>query len=106
MATESTRSSYAGRTVAALTPWGKSAHWGIVLAEGLIALAAGIYMLVAPANTELLLGWFLALALAVMGALELLEAHRMGSGGRPRQPPSPGSWVGYGVVLVIFSTRA
>lgn len=52
-------------------PWRRGIPWWIVLGEGVILVALGLYMLFAGSSANTLLGWGVALALLAGGALSV-----------------------------------
>jgi len=52
-------------------PWRQGIPWWIVLGEGVILVALGLYMLFASSSANTLLGWGVALALLAGGALSI-----------------------------------
>lgn len=52
-------------------PWRQGIPWWIVLGEGVILVALGLYMLFAGSSANTLLGWGVALALLAGGALSV-----------------------------------
>jgi len=86
----------------AALPWRKGIPWGWVLAEGIVMLALGLFMVLAKQQARLAFGVILAIALAVGGALQLLAAWRAKQAG----DESPWGWtrggIGLGVGLLIL----
>jgi uncharacterized membrane protein HdeD (DUF308 family) len=85
MATEPSDQSLVEKGATAAKPWRRGIPWWLVLIEGLILLASGLYGLIAPNGGGRVLGWALILTLAVIGLLELIAALRMHEAGRARQ---------------------
>ncbi len=65
-----------GQGAKGAAPWRKGIPWGLVMAEGILLLALGIYMYVAHTQSRLVLGAIIAIALAVTGAVQLYAALR------------------------------
>jgi uncharacterized membrane protein (DUF4010 family) len=86
----------------AALPWRKGIPWGWVLAEGIVMLGLGLFMVLAEAQARLAFGVILAIALGVSGALQLLAAWRAKQAG----DKSPFGWirggVGFGIGLLIL----
>jgi uncharacterized membrane protein HdeD (DUF308 family) len=86
----------------AALPWRKGIPWGWVLAEGIVMLGLGLFMVFAEAQARLLFGVILAIALGVSGALQLLAAWRAKQAGAE----SPFGWIrggiGLGIGLLAF----
>jgi len=70
------QSSKVTQSAKAALPWRKGIPWGWVLAEGIVMLALGLFMVLAEAQARLAFGVILAVALGVSGALQLLAAWR------------------------------
>jgi uncharacterized membrane protein HdeD (DUF308 family) len=81
----------------AALPWRKGIPWGWVLAEGIVMLGLGLFMVFAEAQTRLAFGIILAIALGVSGALQLLAAWRSKQAGAE----SPLGWIRGGIGLGI-----
>ncbi|MGE5603514.1 MAG: hypothetical protein ACM30E_10705 [Nitrososphaerales archaeon] len=96
----------------AALPWRSGIPWSWVLAEGIVMLGLGLFMLFARAQTRLVFGVLVSIALAVGGGLQLLAAWRSQQAGvLSREAGSPSAeralaWVrggiGLGVGLVML----
>jgi uncharacterized membrane protein HdeD (DUF308 family) len=86
----------------AALPWRKGIPWGWVLAEGIVMLGLGLFMVLAQAQARLAFGVILAVALGVSGALQLLAAWRAKQAGTE----APLGWIrggiGFGIGLLIL----
>jgi uncharacterized membrane protein HdeD (DUF308 family) len=58
------------------TPWRQGIPWGVVLAEGIVLLAVGLFLLFAPRQSGRIVGQILAILLGVTGAIQLITAIR------------------------------
>ncbi|WP_374686967.1 DUF308 domain-containing protein [Promineifilum sp.] len=58
-------------TAKSAAPWRKGIAWWVVLLEGVALLALGLAMFFAKQTTHHILGWIVAVALTVSGALSL-----------------------------------
>ncbi len=52
-------------------PWRKGVAWWVVLLQGVVLLALGLYVFFARPTTAVILGWVVALSLLASGALSL-----------------------------------
>ena len=52
-------------------PWRKGVAWWVVLLQGVVLLALGLYVFFAQPTTAVVLGWVVALSLLASGALSL-----------------------------------
>ena len=93
--------------VSAAKPWRKGTAWWLVLLEGIILFAAGLYGLIAPSHTTTAIRWVFALALAVLGIIELVAALRMREAGGARRATLLQGVVGLVLgVLILFAGGA
>lgn len=76
--------------------WQQGIPWWIVLGEGVILIALGLYMLFAGSSANTLLGWGVALALLAGGALNLYLSSQA-----TRQSPAQRWTMIHGLVGVI-----
>ncbi|CUS03533.2 membrane protein of unknown function [Candidatus Promineifilum breve] len=58
-------------TAKSALPWQKGIAWWLVLIEGIVLTALGLYMFFAPASANTIIGWIIALTLVVGGAVSL-----------------------------------
>jgi hypothetical protein len=95
-------SSKLAQSAKAALPWRKGIPWGWVLAEGIVMLGLGLFMVLAQAQARLAFGVILAVALGVSGALQLLAAWRAKQAGTE----APLGWIrggiGFGIGLLIL----
>ncbi len=63
-------------------PWRKGIPWGIVLAEGIVLVAVGLFLLFAPRQASRIVGQLLAIVLGVTGGIQLVGALRAKQEGR------------------------
>ncbi len=59
------------QTAKAAAPWRKGVAWWVVLLQGVVLLALGLYVFFAQPTTAVILGWVVALSLLASGALSL-----------------------------------
>lgn len=59
------------RSAKAAAPWRKGVAWWVVLLQGVVLLALGLYVFFARPTTAVVLGWVVALSLLASGALSL-----------------------------------
>ncbi|MBK7219557.1 MAG: DUF308 domain-containing protein [Candidatus Promineofilum sp.] len=59
------------RTAKGALPWRKGIAWWVVLLEGLVLLALGLYVFFAKPTTAVILAWVVALSLLASGALSI-----------------------------------
>jgi len=91
------QSSKVTKSAKAALPWRKGIPWGWVLAEGIVMLGLGLFMVLAESQARLAFGVILAIALSVSGALQLLAAWRARQAGEK----SPFGWIRGGIGLGI-----
>ncbi len=58
-------------TARSALPWQKGIAWWLVLIEGIVLTALGLYMFFAQASANTIIGWIIALTLVVGGAVSL-----------------------------------
>ena len=59
------------KTAKAVAPWRKGVAWWVVLLEGLVLLALGLYVFFAKPTTAVILAWVVALSLLASGGLSI-----------------------------------
>jgi uncharacterized membrane protein HdeD (DUF308 family) len=82
-------------------PWRKGIPWGIVLAEGIVLVAVGLFLLFAPATSQRILGYILAIVLAAIGGIQLVGALRAKQEGQLGQLNTIRGAIGLGVGALI-----
>lgn len=83
-------------------PWRKGIPWGIVLAEGIVLLAVGLFLLFAPRQSGRVVGQILAVVLGVTGAIQLITALRNKQEGRLGELNTVRGALGLGVGALIL----
>ncbi|MCU0510214.1 MAG: DUF308 domain-containing protein [Anaerolineae bacterium] len=86
-------------------PWRKGIPWGIVLAEGVLLVAVGLFLIFAQDAARRLLGQILAIVIGVTGGIQLYGALRAKQEGQLGQLNTIRGAVGLGagaLVLVLF----
>lgn len=85
-------------------PWRKGIPWGIVLAEGIVLVLVGLFLLFAPQTSQRVVGYILAIILAVTGAIQLYGALRARQEGQLGQLNTVRGAVGLaaGALIVIL----
>lgn len=83
-------------------PWRKGIPWGIVLAEGIVLLAVGLFLLFAPKQSGRIVGQILAIVLGVTGAIQLIAALRQKQEGQLGLLNMVRSAIGLGVGAIIL----
>jgi uncharacterized membrane protein HdeD (DUF308 family) len=74
--------SKAAQGIGQAAPWRKGIPWGVVLAEGIVLLAVGLFLLFAPKQSGRIVGQILAIVLGVTGAIQLFVAIRRKQAGQ------------------------
>jgi uncharacterized membrane protein HdeD (DUF308 family) len=83
-------------------PWRKGIPWGIVLAEGIVLLAVGLFLLFAPKQSGRIVGQILAIVLGVTGAIQLVTALRVKQEGQLGLLNTVRGSVGFGAGAIIL----
>lgn len=84
-------------------PWRRGIPWGIVLAEGIVLLAVGLFLLFAPQQSARIVAEILAVVLGVTGAIQLIAALRAKQEGRLGELNTLRGALGLGVgALILF----
>lgn len=86
-------------------PWRKGIPWGIVLAEGIVLVAVGLFLLFAQATALALAGHIFAIAIGVTGGIQLYGALKAKQEGRLGELNIIRGAIGLGVgalILVLF----
>lgn len=89
----------------AAAPWRKGIHWGIVLAEGIVLVAVGLFLLFAPSTSAAIVARILAIVIGVTGGIQLYGALQAKQAGQLGQLNTVRGAVGLGVgalILVLF----
>lgn len=86
-------------------PWRRGIPWGIVLAEGVLLVAVGLFLIFAQDTARRLLGQILAIVIGVTGGIQLYGALKAKQEGQLGQLNTIRGAVGLGagaLVLVLF----
>ena len=83
-------------------PWRKGIPWGIVLAEGIVLVAVGLFLLFAPATSRAIVGKIFAIVIAVTGGIQLFGALRARQEGQLGNLNTIRGAVGLGVGVLIL----
>jgi uncharacterized membrane protein HdeD (DUF308 family) len=86
-------------------PWRKGIPWGIVLAEGIVLVLVGLFLLFAPATSRAVVGKILALVIGITGGIQLVGALRAKQEGQLGELNTIRGAVGLGagaLILILF----
>lgn len=94
--------SKATQGVKQVAPWRKGIPWGLVLTEGIVLLAVGLFLLFAPQQSARIVAEILAVVLGVTGAIQLITALRTKQEGRLGELNTVRGALGLGVGAIIL----
>lgn len=86
-------------------PWRKGIPWGIVLAEGIVLVAVGLFLLFAEAAARAVVGHIFAIVIGVTGGIQLYAALKAKQEGALGELNTIRGAVGLGVgalILILF----
>jgi uncharacterized membrane protein HdeD (DUF308 family) len=86
-------------------PWRKGIPWGIVLAEGIVLVAVGLFLLFAQDASRTVVGHIFAIVIGVTGGIQLFGALKAKQEGRLGELNTIRGAVGLGVgalILILF----
>jgi uncharacterized membrane protein HdeD (DUF308 family) len=86
-------------------PWRKGVHWGIVLAQGVVLVAVGLFLVFAEQAARTVVGHLLAGVIGVTGGIQLYGALKAKQDGRLGELNTIRGAIGLGVgalILILF----
>ena len=86
-------------------PWRKGIHWGIVLAEGIVLVAVGLFMLFAEQAARTVVGHIFAILIGATGGIQLYGALKARQEGQLGELNTIRGAVGLGIgalILILF----
>lgn len=88
-----------------VAPWRKGVHWGLVLAQGIVLVAVGLFLLFAEQAARTVVGHLLAGVIAVTGGIQLYGALKVKQEGQLGELNTIRGAIGLGVgalILILF----
>jgi uncharacterized membrane protein HdeD (DUF308 family) len=88
-----------------VAPWRKGIHWGIVLAEGVVLVAVGLFLLFAQDAARAIVGHLFAAVIGVTGGIQLFGALKAKQEGQLGELNTIRGAIGLGVgalILILF----